>query len=187
MNVADVADDLAEVLYSESEILERIDQLAAEIERDYAGKDLVLLGVLGGAAMLTVDLARALTRHIEIAWMAVRSYGSGTKSSGSVRLLKDLDIDVAGRHVLLVDGVIDTGLTAQWLVANIGSRKAASAHVFTLFRKPRAPQMPDAVKYVGFDIGEGMIVGYGLDYATRYRNLRCCAVLAEHVYKTRVG
>jgi hypoxanthine phosphoribosyltransferase len=185
MDAADVADDLKEILHQEPEILERIDQLAAEIERDYEGKDLVLIGVLGGAAMLTVDLARAITRHIEVTWMAVRSYGSGTRSSGSVRLLKDLDIDVAGRHVLVVDGVIDTGLTAQWLVSNMGARGAASAHVFTMFRKPKAPEM-EAVKYVGFDVGEGMIVGYGLDYASRYRNLRCCAILAEHVYKARV-
>ena len=137
MNAADVADDLAEILHSESEILERVEQLAAEIERDYEGKDLVLVGVLGGAAMLTVDLARALTRHVEIAWMAVRSYGSGTRSSGLVRLLKDLDIDVAGRHVLVVDGVIDTGLTAQWLVSNISSRKAASAHQDSAARNMR--------------------------------------------------
>jgi hypoxanthine phosphoribosyltransferase len=187
MNAADVADDLEEILHSEDEILTRVNQLAAEIERDYEGKDLVLLGVLGGAAMFTVDLARAMTRHVEIAWMAVRSYGSGTRSSGSVRLLKDLDIDVSGRHVLVVDGVIDTGLTAQWLVSNIGARGVASAHVVTLFRKPKAPPLPDAVKYVGFDVSDGMIVGYGLDYASRYRNLRCCAVLAEHVYRARVA
>jgi hypoxanthine phosphoribosyltransferase len=186
MDAADVADDLKEILHQEPEILERLDQLAAEIERDYEGKDLVLIGVLGGAAMLTVDLARAITRHIEVTWMAVRSYGSGTRSSGSVRILKDLDIDVTGRHVLVVDGVIDTGLTAQWLVSNMGARGAASAHVFTMFRKPKAPEM-EAVKYVGFDVGEGMIVGYGLDYASRYRNLRCCAILAEHVYQARVA
>lgn len=187
MNADDVADDLAEILHTEPEILDRIEELAAEIERDYVGKDLVLVGILGGAAMITVDLARALGRHVEIAWMAVRSYGSGTKSSGSVRLLKDLDIDVEGRHVLLVDGVIDSGLTAQWLVSNIKARKAASAHVLALFRKPKAPPMPDSVRYVGFDIAEGMIVGYGLDYASRYRNLRCCAILAEHVYAARAA
>ena len=147
----------------------------------------MLVGVLGGAAMITVDLARALRRHVEIAWMAVRSYGSGIRSSGSVRLLKDLDIEVEGRHVLVVDGVIDTGLTAQWLVSNINARKAASAHVLALFRKPKAPPLPDSVRYVGFDIGEGMIVGYGLDHASRYRNLRCCAILAEHVYAARAA
>jgi hypoxanthine phosphoribosyltransferase len=186
MDAADVADDLEEILHQEPEILKRIEELAAEIERDYRGEDLVLVGVLGGAAMITVDLARALTRHVEITWMAVRSYGFGTKSSGSVRLLKDLDIEVSGRNVLVVDGVIDTGLTAQWLVSNISARGAASAHVFTMFRKPKAPEK-EAVKYVGFDVGEGMIVGYGLDYANRYRNLRCCAILAEHIYKARVA
>ena len=183
MDHRDVAPDLESVLFSEEEILARVAELAAEIDRDYADRDLVVVGVLGGAAPATVDLVRALNRHVEITWIAVRSYGSGVRSSGSVRILKDIDIDVAGREVLVVDGVIDTGLTAAWVTANLRSRGAASVRVCVMFRKPSAPRVSDSVHYVGFDIGPGMIVGYGLDYAGRYRNLRQCAVLAPHMYR----
>jgi hypoxanthine phosphoribosyltransferase len=178
---ARVASDLARVLLTEDEILTRVAELAKKIEQDYAGLDLILVGVLGGAAMITADLARALERHIEIHWVAVSSYRSGVRSSGSIRPRKDLDADVTGRHVLVVDGIIDSGLTAAWLVSSVRSRGPASVAFLTLFRKPTA-RPADHVRYVGFDIPDGMIVGYGLDYAGRYRNLRCCAVLAPHVY-----
>lgn len=174
MKADHAAADFETIVLTEEAILERVVELAAQIEQDYEGKDLVLVGILGGAATATVDLARALERHVEVAWMAVRSYGMGVRSSGSVRLLKDLDIDVTGRHVLIVDGIIDTGLTAQWVVSNITHRGAASVQMCALFRKPSSPS--DA-KYIGFDVPDGFIVGYGLDYAGRYRNLRCCAVL----------
>ena len=186
MNQHHVAPDLAEILFSEEQLLVRVRELAGEIERDFAGRDLVVVGVLGGAAMVTVDLARAFDRHVEIAWMAVRSYGSGVHSSGSVRLLKDIDVDITGRHVLIVDGVIDTGLTATWVTSNLRSRGAASLAFCTLFRKPKAPRNRELAQYVGFDIPDGMIVGYGLDYDGRYRNLRECAVLAPHVYSAAV-
>jgi hypoxanthine phosphoribosyltransferase len=176
-----VAPDLESVVLTEETIIARVVELARDIEQDYEGKDLVLVGILGGAASATVDLARALERHVEITWMAVRSYGMGVRTSGSVRLLKDIDIDLTGRHVLIVDGIIDTGLTAQWVVANLSRRGAASVQVCVVFRKPSAPV--ERAKYIGFDVPDGMIVGYGLDYAGRYRNLRCCAVLAPHVYE----
>ena len=177
-----VSADLESIIVTEEQILARLAEMAADIERDYQGRDLVLVGVLGGAAMMAVDLARSLTRHVELGWMAVRSYGAGVTSSGSVRMLKDLDMEVAGRDVLIVDTVVDTGLTIQWLAPQIAQRGPASVHVATLFRKPTAPATSNLLRYVGYEIGEGMLVGYGLDYAGRYRNLRCCAVLAPHVY-----
>ena len=123
--------------------------------------------------MVMADLARALDRHVEMDWMAVSSYGSGTKSSGVVRILKDLDTDITGRHVLIVEDIIDTGLTLSWLVANLESRGPASVEICTLLRKPDAAADGVDVKYVGFDIPNEFVVGYGLDYAEKYRNLRC--------------
>jgi hypoxanthine phosphoribosyltransferase len=156
--------------------------MAADIERDYEGKDLVLVGVLRGAVMIMADLARALNKHVEMDWMAVSSYGSGTKSSGVVRILKDLDADVAGRHVLIVDEIIDTGLTLSWLTSNLGSRGPASVEIATLLRKPEALQMPVKPRYVGWDIPNEFVVGYGLDYRERYRNMRDIGTLSPSVY-----
>jgi len=182
MHASDVADDLVEVLFTEEQIQARVAELAAEIDRDYDGKDLVLVGVLRGAVMIMADLARALGKHVEMDWMAVSSYGSGTKSSGVVRILKDLDADIAGRHVLIVDEIIDTGLTLSWLTSNLGSRGPASVEIATLLRKPEALQMPVKPKYVGWDIPNEFVVGYGLDYRERYRNLRDIGTLAPSVY-----
>ncbi|WP_436699048.1 hypoxanthine phosphoribosyltransferase [Nocardioides sp. BYT-33-1] len=182
MHASDVADDLVEVLFTEAQIQDRVKELAAEIERDYQGKDLVLVGVLRGAVMIMADLARALGSHVEMDWMAVSSYGSGTKSSGVVRILKDLDADITGRHVLIVDEIIDTGLTLSWLTSNLGSRGPASVEIATLLRKPEALQMPVKAKYVGWDIPNEFVVGYGLDYRERYRNLRDIGTLAPSVY-----
>ena len=182
MQADDVADDLVEVLFTEAQIQERIKELAAEIERDYEGKDLVLVGVLRGAVMVMADLSRSLGKHVEMDWMAVSSYGSGTKSSGVVRILKDLDADITGRHVLIVDEIIDTGLTLSWLTSNLGSRGPASVEIATLLRKPEALQMPVKAKYVGWDIPNEFVVGYGLDYRERYRNLRDIGTLTPSVY-----
>lgn len=182
MQASDVADDLVEVLFTEKQIQDRVAELAAEIERDYEGKELVLVGVLRGAVMIMADLARSLNKHVEMDWMAVSSYGSGTKSSGVVRILKDLDADIAGRHVLIVDEIIDTGLTLSWLTSNLGSRGPASVEIATLLRKPEALQMPVTPKYVGWDIPNEFVVGYGLDYRERYRNLRDIGTLSPAVY-----
>ncbi len=182
MDAGEVEDDLVEVLFTEKQIVDRLGELAQEIERDYEGKDLVIVGVLRGAVMVMADLARALGRHVEMDWMAVSSYGSGTKSSGVVRILKDLDADITGRHVVIVDEIIDTGLTLSWLTSNLGSRGPASVEICTLLRKPEALQMPVDVKYVGWDIPNEFVVGYGLDYRERYRNLRDIGTLAPHVY-----
>lgn len=182
MDEADVADDLVTILYTEEQIHDRLAELAAEVERDYEGKDVLLVGVLRGAVMVMADLARSFHRHVEMDWMAVSSYGSGTKSSGVVRILKDLDTDISGRHVLVVEDIIDTGLTLSWLISNLSSRHPASVEICTLLRKPEALQMSVGVRYVGYDIPNEFVVGYGLDYAERYRNLRCVGTLAPHVY-----
>ncbi|HSF26615.1 MAG TPA: hypoxanthine phosphoribosyltransferase [Actinomycetes bacterium] len=182
MDRTDVNNDLEKVLVTEEQIRARLAELAREIERDYAGQELLLVGVLKGAVMVMADLARALHRHIEMDWMAVSSYGSGTKSSGVVRILKDLDKDISGRHVLVVEDIIDSGLTLSWLLANLGSRKPASVEVCALLRKPEAAQVHIDVRYVGFDIPNEFVVGYGLDYAQRYRNLPFVGTLSPHVY-----
>ncbi|MET0449815.1 MAG: hypoxanthine phosphoribosyltransferase [Aeromicrobium sp.] len=174
--------ELDQTLYTEEQIVSRLKEMAAQIETDYEGKDLLLVGVLKGAVMVMADLARSLDRHVEMDWMAVSSYGSGTKSSGVVRILKDLDTDLSGRHVLIVEDIIDTGLTLSWLITNLRSRGPASVEIATLLRKPDALQMDVEVKYVGFDIPNAFVVGYGLDYNERYRNLRCIGTLAPHVY-----
>lgn len=174
--------DLDQTLFTEEEIQGRLAEMAAQIEADYAGQDLLLVGVLKGAVMVMADLARSLGRHVEMDWMAVSSYGSGTTSSGVVRILKDLDTDISGRHVLIVEDIIDTGLTLSWLVTNLRSRGPASVEIATLLRKPDALQMEVDVTYVGFDIPNAFVVGYGLDFAERYRNLRCIGTLAPHVY-----
>jgi hypoxanthine phosphoribosyltransferase len=182
MDAEHVKDDLVDILFTEAQIQERIEEMARQIEQDYEGKDLLIVGVLRGAVMVIADLARSLGRHVELDWMAVSSYGSGTKSSGVVRILKDLDTDIAGRNVLIVDEIIDTGLTLSWLLANLSSRGPASVEIATLLRKPEAQQMPVEVKYVGWDIPNEFVVGYGLDYQERYRNLRDIGTLAPHVY-----
>ncbi|MEO6472862.1 MAG: hypoxanthine phosphoribosyltransferase [Aeromicrobium sp.] len=174
--------DLEKTLFTEEQILGRLREMATEIEADYEGKDILLVGVLRGAVMVMADLARSLNRHVEMDWMAVSSYGSGTTSSGVVRILKDLDSDLTGRHVLIVEDIIDTGLTLSWLVTNLKSRGPASVEIATLLRKPDALKIDVDVKYVGFDIPNAFVVGYGLDYDEKYRNLRCIGTLAPHVY-----
>jgi len=182
MDAKHVEDDLVNVLYTEEQIQNRLAELAAEIEVDYEGKEILLVGVLKGAVMVMADLARHFGRHVEMDWMAVSSYGSGTQSSGVVRILKDLDSDITGRHVLIVEDIIDTGLTLSWLVSNLASRGPASVEICTLLRKPEAQRMSVDVKYVGYDIPNEFVIGYGLDYAEKYRNLRCIGTLAPHVY-----
>ncbi len=182
MDVTRVKEDLAETLLTEEQIQRRLGELAREIERDYDGSDLLLVGVLKGAVMVMADLARSLNRHVAMDWMAVSSYGSGTTASGVVRILKDLDTDISGKHVLVAEDIIDTGLTLSWLVANLQSRGPKSVHICTLLRKPDAQQMSVDVRYVGFDIPNKFVVGYGLDYDEKYRNLRSVATLSQHVY-----
>jgi len=177
-----VPSEIVETLLTDEQIQARLAEVAAQVDADYANSDLLLVGVLKGATMVMADFARHLGSHITMDWMAVSSYGSGTQSSGVVRILKDLDTDLVGRHVLVVEDILDTGLTLSWLLRNLGSRGAASVEVFTLLRKPEALTVPINPRYVGFDIPNVFVVGYGLDYDERYRNLRQVAVLDPHVY-----
>ena len=182
MDASDLGDDLAAVLVDADSIQRRIRELAAEIDADYSDRQILLVGVLKGAVMMMADLARALHNDVEMDWMAVSSYGSGTRSSGVVRILKDLDRDISGMHVLVVEDIIDSGLTLSWLLRNLKSRGPASVEVCTLLRKPDALRNPVVVKYIGFDIPSEFVVGFGLDYAERYRALPFVGTLARQVY-----
>lgn len=183
MDSRDVEADLKHVLYSKEQIQERVAQLAERIDADFQGRDVLLVGVLKGAVMVMADLARALHSHVTMDWMAVSSYGSGTQSSGVVRILKDLETDLMGKHVLIVEDIIDSGLTLSWLRTNLISRGPASVEICTLLRKPEAAKVEIDVKYVGFDIPNEFVVGYGLDFAEKYRNLDFVGTLAPHVYE----
>jgi hypoxanthine phosphoribosyltransferase len=184
MEASDVSADLTRVLVPESEIRAKLAELARRIEVDYAGERPLLVGVLKGAVMVMADLARELRMNIDMDWMAVSSYGAGTQSSGVVRILKDLDSDLQGRRVLIVEDIIDSGLTLSWLKTNLESRGAASVQICALLRKPDAVKVEVDVTYLGFDIPNEFVVGYGLDYAQTYRNLRDVAILAPHVYSS---
>ena len=177
-----MGEDLERVLLSEEQIHTRLGEIAAQIEADYAGQEILLVGVLKGALMVMADLSRALHRDVETDWMAVSSYGSGTKSSGVVRILKDLSTDISGVDVLVVEDIVDTGLTLSYLMSNLNSRGPASLHVLAAFRKPEAQRVAVDVKYVGFDIPNEFVVGYGLDYNGHYRNLTSVGTLSPHVY-----
>ncbi|AIV39156.1 MULTISPECIES: hypoxanthine phosphoribosyltransferase [Curtobacterium] len=182
MELSDVQADLSEVLFTPEQIDEKLAELAAVVDRDYAGKDPLLVGVLKGAVMVMADFSRHLKMQARMDWMAVSSYGSGTKSSGVVRILKDLDTDLHGRDVIIVEDIIDSGLTLSWLKQNLESRGAASVEIVALLRKPEAAKVEVDVKYAGFEIPDAFVVGYGLDFDERYRNLRGIGVLAPHVY-----
>jgi len=182
MDFSDVNSDIESVVLDKDQIAEGIARLAREIEKDHAGHTPVLIGVLKGAVMVMADLARELRIPVEMDWMAVSSYGASTKSSGVVRILKDLDISLEGRHVIIVEDIVDSGLTLSWLLENFESRQAASVSVATLLRKPDAVQVDVPIDYLGFDIPNDFVVGYGLDYAESYRNLGGVGVLKPSVY-----
>ncbi|MEY5030581.1 MAG: hypothetical protein RLZZ334_528, partial [Actinomycetota bacterium] len=178
-----VKGDIERVIVTEEQLQARLKELAAQVEKDYEGKDLLLVGVLKGAVMAVADFSRALQRHIDMDWMAVSSYGSGTKSSGVVRILKDLDRDITGRNVLIIEDIVDSGLTLSWLKANLESRGVGSVEILSILRKPEAAKVEVDVKYVGFDIPKDFVIGYGLDFDEKYRNLPFIAVLAKHMYE----
>ena len=182
MQPEDVSNEISKVLVTGEQIQTRIVELAAEIDAEYADKNVLLLGVLKGAVMFMADLSRALTMQVQMDWMAVSSYGSGTVSSGVVRILKDLDADVMGRHILIVEDIIDSGLTLSWLVQNLEARGAASVEVVALLRKPEAVKVALDVRWIGFDIPNEFVVGFGLDWNERYRNLTGVGILKPEVY-----
>ena len=158
MNLATAGKDIDRVIVSAPEIHARLKEIALEVERDYEGRDLLVIGILKGAVMTMADFVRSLNRHVEMDWMAVTSYGSGTKSSGVVRILKDLDRDISGRDVLIVEDIVDTGLTLAWLKSNLQSRGTKSVEIFTMLRKPEAAKVDVEVKYVGFNIHNEFVV-----------------------------
>ena len=182
MDLSKVSDKITKVLVTEEQINAKVAELAAQIDAKYAGKDVLLVGVLKGAVMFMADLSRAIQIPVQMDWMAVSSYGSGTVSSGVVRILKDLDADVLGRHVIIVEDIIDSGLTLSWLASNLEARGAASVEIVAFLRKPDAAKVDVKVAMVGFDIPNEFVVGYGLDYAEDYRTLKGVAVLAPSVY-----
>lgn len=182
MRASAISEEVREVLLTAEQIAERIAELARDIERDYRGKKPLLVGVLKGAVMVVSDLTRELEIDLEMDWMAVSSYGSGTVSSGVVRILKDLDSDLTGRDVLIVEDIIDSGLTLTWLKRNLESRGARSVEICTLLRKPERLKTDVSVRYIGFDVPNEFVVGYGLDHAERYRNLTDVVVLKPSAF-----
>jgi hypoxanthine phosphoribosyltransferase len=178
----EVHPDIEEVLITADEIHDKISELAKQITEDYRGKDLLLVGVLKGAFVFMADLARGIRLPIDFDFMAVSSYGSATKSSGVVRILKDLDYEITGRHVLLVEDIIDSGLTISYLLRYLEARRPGSLEICSLFWKRGEQAVPMAVKYSGFEIPPVFIVGYGLDYAEKYRNLPYIGILKPAAY-----
>ena len=174
--------DVSHLVLSEDQIRDRVHELGRQISADYGDESILLVGVLRGAALFMADLARAITSPVEVDFMAVSSYGSSTKSSGVVRIIKDLDETVEDRNVLVVEDILDTGLTLKYLLKNLASRKPRSLEVVTLLNKVGKQQVPIQCKYTGFDIPDEFVIGYGLDYAERYRNLPYIGVLRPEVY-----
>jgi hypoxanthine phosphoribosyltransferase len=172
-------DAIGEILISEEDLKRRVSELAAEISRDYEGRDLLLIGVLKGAMFFLSDLMRHLEVECEVDFMAVASYGSATKSSGVVRILKDLDAVIEGRDVLIVEDIVDSGLTLQYLLRNLAGRHPSSLEVCALLIKPERREVELQTRYVGFEIPDQFVIGYGLDHGERYRNLPYVAALRE--------
>ena len=175
--------DVERVLLSEKQLAERIVEMGREITADYAGKEILMIGVLRGAVLFMADLARAIKVPVAIDFMAVSSYGAGTSSSGVVRILKDLDENVEGKHVLVVEDIIDSGLTLNYLIDNLKSRQPASIKICTLLNKPERRKVDVDIAYNGFTIPDHFVVGYGLDYAEKYRNLPFIGILKPEIYQ----
>lgn len=174
------ADELiGDILVPEEDLARRVKELAAQVSEDYAGRDVLLIGVLKGAVFFLSDIMRSLTIPCEVDFMAISSYGSATKSSGVVRILKDLDTAIDGRDVLIVEDIVDSGLTLQYLLRNLAARGPASLEVCALLIKPGARRVDTTPKYVGFELPDEFVIGYGLDHAERYRNLPYVATLKQ--------
>ena len=174
--------EVGDILVQRDELAHRVRELGEEISRDYAGRPLLLIGVLKGAIFFLSDLMRHLDVDCEVDFMAVSSYGSSTDSSGVVRILKDLDAPIEGRDVLIVEDIVDSGLTLAYLFRMLRARGPASLEVCALLTKPDRREIDMPIRYVGFEIPNRFAIGYGLDFAERYRNLRCVGTLAPHVY-----
>lgn len=175
--------DIEKVLITKEQLAARIEELGSEITAEYAGKDILMIGVLRGAVIFMADLARAIKVPVALDFMAVSSYGASTSSSGIVRILKDLDEEIAGKHLLIVEDIIDSGLTLKYLLENLKSRKPASVRICTLLNKPERRKVDVHIDYNGFSVPDEFVVGYGLDYAEKYRNLPFIGILKPEVYK----
>lgn len=175
--------DLEEILLEEEVIRKKIKEIGARISEDYKGKDLLLIGILKGSVMFMADLMKEITIPCSMDFMAVSSYGSSTQSSGVVRILKDLDAQIEGKHVLIVEDIIDTGVTLKYLLKNLKDRKPESIEIASLLNKPERRKVEIEAKYLGFQVPDYFLVGYGLDYAEKYRNLSCIGILKEEIYK----
>jgi len=175
-------DDITEILYTEEQIQAHVRSVGAQITRDYEGKDVIVVSVLRGAAMFMTDLVRSIDLPLEMDFMAVSSYGSGTQSSGTVRILKDLSSDIAGRHLIIAEDIIDSGITLKYLLRNMKSRKPASIAIAPMFEKEGVREVELECEYPGLAVPNAFVVGYGLDYAERYRNLRYLGILDPKVY-----
>ncbi len=176
-------EDIKEVLFSEEDLSKKVKELGAQISKDYKGKDLLVVGVLKGSVLFASDLIKNITIPCEIDFMAVSSYGNSTETSGIVRILKDLDHSIEGKHVLIVEDIVDSGITLNYLLKYLKARKAESIEIVSLLNKPERRTVELNVKYIGFEVPNEFIVGYGIDYAEKYRNLPYIAVLKEEVYK----
>ena len=178
-----IEDDVEQILIGEAELADRIQRLGDQITEDYDGKDLIVVGILKGASLFMSDLIRKIRGKICIDFMVVSSYGNASRSSGVVRIIKDLDMDITDKHILLVEDIIDTGLTLAYLKNYLCSRKAASVKICSLLNKPCHRKKPVDVDYVGFEAPDEFIIGYGIDYAEKYRNLPYIASLKRSVYE----
>ncbi|MDO5039935.1 hypoxanthine phosphoribosyltransferase [Clostridium sp.] len=175
-------EDVKEILFDENQLAEKVKELGSRISKDYKGKDLLVVGVLKGSVLFAADLIKNITIPCEIDFMAVSSYGNSTETSGVVRILKDLDHSIEGKHVLLVEDIVDSGITLSYLLKYLKARRAESIEIVSLLNKPERRTADLEVKYIGFEVPNEFIVGYGIDYAEKYRNLPYIAILKEEVY-----
>lgn len=176
-------EDIQEVLFTNEALTKRIKELAEQINKDYAGKELVVVGILKGSVIFAAELIKNITIKCEIDFMSVSSYGNATETSGVVRILKDLDNDIEGKHVLLVEDIVDTGTTLKYLLKYLKARKAESIEIVSLLNKPVRRKVDLDVKYIGFEVPDGFIVGFGIDYAEKYRNLPYIGILKPEIYE----
>lgn len=174
--------DVKKILFDEKQLSEKVEELGSKISEDYKGKDLLVVGVLKGSVLFASDLIKNITIPCEIDFMAVSSYGNSTETSGVVRILKDLDHSIEGKHVLLVEDIVDSGVTLNYLLKYLKARRAESIEIVSLLNKPERRTADLEVKYIGFEVPNEFIVGYGIDYAEKYRNLPYIAILKEEVY-----
>lgn len=176
-------EDIQEVLFTNEVLIKKIKELAEQINKDYEGKELVVVGILKGSVIFAAELIKNITIKCEIDFMSVSSYGNATETSGVVRILKDLDNDIEGKHVLLVEDIVDTGTTLKYLLKYLKARKAESIEIVSLLNKPVRRKVDLDVKYIGFEVPDGFIVGFGIDYAEKYRNLPYIGILKPEIYE----